>query len=78
MNYNDHDLITLVDVENESYLLLIVVRGGPIVCIPYDWVNGLDKVGLLGLIKMPHFGGLNEEIPTSRRFWPAFMVSHCG
>ena len=45
---------------NEPYESLPLVPGGPILCILQLWEQGLDKVGLLGLINMSHFGRLNE------------------
>ena len=49
-----------------------IVRGGPIEHIPQDWVKGLEEVGLLGLINIPHFGRLNEENAYVKQFLAYF------
>ena len=44
----------------ELYVSMVGVGGIPIECISQDWAHGMNRVGLLGFINMPHFGWLNE------------------
>ena len=60
LRYEYHDLFALEYVAKELYFPVVSVEGSPIECIPKDWVRGMDKAGLLGLINMSHFGRPTE------------------
>ena len=54
--YRYHNWLALEDVRKEPYRPIVSVEGASIEHILQDWARGLDKIGLLGLINMPHFG----------------------
>ena len=56
MKYDDHDMLASTEITKGPYVPMVAVGGGPILLIPQDWARNLDRVGLLVLINMPHFG----------------------
>ena len=59
VNYDDHELLALEDITKEPYVTMVIVGGGLIERIPQEWVCGIYKAMLLGLISMSHSGWMN-------------------
>ena len=57
MGFVDHDLRKFPELAMNRYMNTIQeTEDGPIHVVPMEWERGLDKVGLLSPMHMPHFG----------------------
>ena len=55
MKYEDHDFLSFTDFTAYPLKDRTRLEEDPIVRTSHEWELGLDKLGLLGLIHMPHF-----------------------
>ena len=57
MTFVDHDLQKFPYLAMDKYLISIKdIEDGPTRLVLMEWERGLEKVGLLSLMYMPHFG----------------------
>ena len=56
MTYNNHDLLAYLECTTEPFDLQQQGDGGHVTRVPQQWAVGLQRLGLLGLTNMPHFG----------------------
>ena len=57
MRFVDHELCKFLELDRKNYITIVHdIEDGPLYMVPLERVRGLDKVGLLSLMYMPHFG----------------------
>ena len=57
LSFEDVDTLKKVGLERRNYM--VTVQDGPTKpqqLVPMEWASGVDQVGLLNLLFMPHFG----------------------
>jgi hypothetical protein len=59
LKYMDHDITDaqkFPELERDQYLCTTTVQEtGEIVLEPQEWASGLDRVGILNVLDIPHF-----------------------
>ena len=61
IGFIDHDLQKLLELTLSRYMTsLRETEDGPIHLVQMEWEIGLEKLGLLSLMHMPHFGRTTE------------------
>jgi hypothetical protein len=60
LKYSNHDISNktkYLELASRVFMKNIVVNQlGEMISQPHQWAVGLDKIGILGLLKLPHFG----------------------
>ena len=67
MKYEDHDLLAYTECTIDPFEKRMGQEGDPTVRTLHEWEKGLQRLGILGLIHMPHFGRLTEADACTKK-----------
>ena len=72
MKYDDQYLLASTKIRTYPFIQDTGVKNGPIVHTPHEWAQGLERLGILGLINMLHFGRLVKSNACAKILLPFF------